>query len=80
MTYQADQKRVAFVLPLYFMKAEVTFTRQSTDDELRVPLAPGDGPRVSIPTHQFAKGFWLAQLTWSVGRQRFCSEGWFEIA
>jgi len=80
MTYQAEQEKVTFVLPLYFIKAEVTFTRQSTDEGLSLPLAPGNGPRVSISTHQFAKGFWLAQLTWSVGRERFCSEGWFEIA
>lgn len=80
MTYQAEQEKVTFVLPLYFAKAEVTFTRQSSDDGLTVPIIPANGPRVSISTRRFAKGFWLAQLTWSVGRQRFCSEGWFEIA
>jgi hypothetical protein len=80
MVYQAEQEKVTFVLPLYFMKAEVTFTRKSADDWLTIPVAPGNGACFSISTRRFAKGFWLAQLVWSVGRDRFCSESWFEIA
>jgi len=80
MTYQSENQKITFVLPLYFAKAEITFTRQTGNENITIPVTAGEGPRVSVSTRKFEKGFWLAQLNWSVGRSRYCSEGWFEIA
>jgi hypothetical protein len=81
MTYQPVTHQVSFVLPLYFWKAEIVFTRIASNDEnITVPIQPGNVPRHVVSTEKLGKGYWRALLNWSDGRSRYCSEKMIEIA
>jgi hypothetical protein len=80
MTYKPSTQQLAFVLPLYFTNAEVVFTRDSGNLENIIFQIPSDSqPRHVVSTGKLGKGFWLAQLIWSMGRSRFCEEKMIEI-
>ena len=75
MTFEPTQKQLAFVLPASILKADLTFTRRSgTAEDVYVPIQPGSKPRQVVSTAQLAKGTWLAQLNWSVGRLHYYHE------
>ncbi len=80
MTYEAATHQIAFVLPLYFLKAEITFIRNSMADEsLSFPISSASQSRYVISTENLSKGYWRVQLNWSEGKSRYCSEKVIEI-
>lgn len=80
MTYKPTTRQLAFVLPLYFSKAEIVFTRpRELFDSLTFRISPNLGARYEISTETLEKGTWTAQLLWSVGRSQFCQEKLIEI-
>ena len=80
MTYQPVTHQVSFVLPLYFWKAEIVFTRiASGADQVTVPIQPADLSRHVVSTEKLDKGYWRALLNWSDGRSQYCSEKMIEI-
>jgi len=81
MTYQPISRQVSFVLPLYFWKAEIVFTRISANaEDFTVRIEPGDVPRHVVSTEKLTKGFWRAILSWSDGRLQYCSEKVIEVS
>lgn len=80
MTYKPGIHLIAFVLPLYFTKAEVVFTKDTGSfDNVSFQVLPNSQPRHEVSTAKLAKGFWLAQLNWSIGRSRYFDEKLIEI-
>jgi len=80
MTYQPVTHQVSFVLPLYFWKAEIVFSRMAFGaDNVTVPIKPGELPRHVVSTEKLEKGYWRALLNWSDGRAQYCSEKMIEI-
>jgi hypothetical protein len=74
MNFEPTQNRLAFVLPTSFLKAELTFSTSNGPEAVRVPIQPGPQARQVVSTERLAKGTWLAQLIWSVGRQEYQDE------
>ncbi|CCH55785.1 hypothetical protein BN8_05072 [Fibrisoma limi BUZ 3] len=75
MTFEPATQSVAFVLPLYFYKAELTFSRlNDTFDDVQIRVTPGNLPRYVVSTAQLAKGIWHARLNWSDGQQSYHEE------
>ncbi|WP_159476563.1 hypothetical protein [Dyadobacter sp. 3J3] len=80
MTYQPVAHQVAFVLPLYFWKAEIVFTRIASGAEnVTIPIQPGKLPRHVVSTEKLEKGYWRALLNWSDGHAQYYSEKMIEI-
>ncbi|MEO6285358.1 MAG: hypothetical protein ABIN80_09370 [Dyadobacter sp.] len=80
MTYQPATHQITFVLPLYFWKAEIVFTRQASKSEnYTVHISSGDTPRHVVSTEKLGKGHWRAMLNWSDGRSQYCSEKMIEV-
>lgn len=80
MTFKPYTQQIAFVLPLYFSKAEIILSRSKVSREnLSYKILPGKEPRHVVSTENLDKGFWLAQLIWSDGRSQFCQEKLIEI-
>lgn len=81
MTYKPNTQQVSFVLPLYFTKAEVVFTKGSGSlENISFQIHQNAEPRHVVSTEKLGKGFWLAQLVWSMGRSHYCTEKLIEIA
>ena len=80
MTYKPSTQQMSFVLPLYFTKAEVVFTKGSGSlENIRFQIHQNEELRHVVSTEKLAKGFWVAQLIWSMGRSQYCSEKLIEI-
>jgi len=80
MTYIPGTQQMAFVLPLYFTNAEVVFTKDAGSfDKISFKIYPNSKPRHVVSTEKLEKGFWLAQLIWSMGRSQYCDERLIEI-
>ena len=80
MTYEPQTQQVAFVLPLYFSKAEIIFTRPALSfDYITFRITPALNPRHVVSTKKLEKGTWLAQLIWSEGRSQYFTEKMIEI-
>ena len=80
MTYEPATQQIAFVLPLDFLKAEISFIRNSIgEDALSIPISSSHQARHVISTANLAKGFWLVLLNWSEGKARYCSEKVIEV-
>ena len=80
MTYEPATQEIAFVLPLYFLKAEVSFIRKSREDEaLSIPISSSHLARHVISTANLSKGYWRVLLNWSEGKARYCSEKVIEV-
>ncbi|WP_221393527.1 hypothetical protein [Dyadobacter sp. NIV53] len=81
MTYKPTTQQMSFVLPLYFTKAEVVFTKGSGSlENISFQILEKTEPRHVVSTEKLEKGFWLAQLVWSMGRSQYCTEKLIEIA
>lgn len=81
MTYKPNTQQLAFVLPMGFCKAEIIFTKiRENVDYLTFKVNPGQEPRHAVSTEKLEKGFWLAQLMWSVGRSQYCQEKLIEVS
>lgn len=81
MTYKPTSKQVTFVLPNDFSKAEIVFTKSTRRlDNVSFRVEPTSKPTHSVSTEVLEKGQWLAQLVWSQGKSRFCSEQLIEIS
>ena len=81
MTYKPNTQQISFVLPLFFTKAEVVFTkRKGSLDNISFQVYPTSEPRHAVSTAKLDKGFWLAQINWSMGRDRYSTETLIEIA
>ena len=81
MTYKPITKQMSFVLPLYFTKAEVVFTKgNGSPENISFKIHQNAEPRHVISTEKLEKGFWLAQLVWTMGRSHYCTEKLIEIA
>jgi hypothetical protein len=75
MTYQPIDHQVSFVLPLYFWKAEIVFSRIASNSEnITVAVPPAPTARHVVSTEKLGKGYWRALLNWSDGRSQYCSE------
>jgi hypothetical protein len=80
MTYKPNSQQVTFVLPIYFTKAEIIFTKSARSlDHISFRVAPNSKAMHAVSTEILEKGQWLAQLIWSEGRSQFCSEKVIEI-
>ncbi|WAC13324.1 hypothetical protein [Dyadobacter pollutisoli] len=80
MTYQPNSQQVTFVLPMYFTKAEIVFSKSSKSlENFSFKIAPTSKPIHAISTEILEKGQWLAQLIWSQGKSQFCSEQVIDI-
>ena len=74
MTFELSAHLLAFVLPLSFQKANVTFYPTIHGPDLRVAITPDTKPRHVISTAQLTKGIWVARLHWPDGRQQYFQE------
>jgi hypothetical protein len=80
MTYKPNSQKVTFVLPIYFTKAEMVFSKSSRNrEDISIKISPSNKPFHAISTEILDKGQWLAQLIWSQGKSRFCSEQVIDI-
>ncbi|CAG5017893.1 hypothetical protein DYBT9275_05868 [Dyadobacter sp. CECT 9275] len=80
MTYQPNSQQVTFVLPMYFTKAEIVFSKSSTSlENISFKVNPSNKPVYAISTKILEKGQWLAQLIWSQGKSQYCSEQVIDI-
>jgi hypothetical protein len=80
MLYKPNSQQVTFVLPNDFTKAEIIFTKPNKRlDNVSFRVETKSSPIHSVSTRILEKGQWLAQLVWSQGKARFCSEQLIEI-
>lgn len=80
MTYKPSSQQVSFVLPIYFTKAEIIFTKSAQNlENISFRIAPNSKPIHVVSTEILEKGQWLAQLIWSEGRSQFCKEKLIEV-
>ncbi|GAB2515455.1 hypothetical protein [Spirosoma aerophilum] len=75
MTFEPASQLLAFVLPMSFLKGDLTFFRSNNSPEMiRIPVKPDAKPRQVISTAQLPKGIWRVSLNWSDGRQQYHDE------
>lgn len=75
MTFEPVSQRLTFVLPLSFLKGELTFRRAThAAEEVRVPVAPAVRSCHVVSTARLAKGHWQAHLDWFEGRCQYHDE------
>lgn len=74
VTFEPTSSLLAFVLPASFKKGDVTFFSRATGEDVRVPITPGNRPRLVVSTSQLSKGLWRALLQWSDGQKQYQDE------
>ncbi len=80
MTYKPINGQISFVLPFYFWKAEIIFTRIAPGaDFVTIPIQQGELARHVVSTEKLGKGCWRALLNWSDGRSQYYREKMIEI-
>lgn len=80
MTYQSNSQQVTFVLPMYFTKGEIVFSKSSKSlEHISFKIIPTSKPVHAISTKILERGQWLAQLIWTQGKSQFCSEQVIDI-
>ncbi|WP_080059142.1 FixH family protein [Spirosoma aerolatum] len=75
MTFEPASQILAFVLPMSFLRCNLTFSkRNGIDDDIHIPVQPTSKSRYVVPTDKLAKGLWRVYLEWSDGRRQYHDE------
>lgn len=80
MNYQPQNRRISFVLPVSFSKAEVVFQKVSASFyRITVPVEQSARALQTVSTEGLSAGRWRVYLNWSVGKIRYFNEREIEV-